>query len=764
MPSEIDHPGEAGPRRIRAGKTVSKRILFIHNLLTRFVQIDRDLLAGEHHVTERCETSPFRLRPWQIRRAVAEHDLVFAWFASWHSLPAVLWARRLGKPSVVVTGGYDTANLPVAGYGSQRGGIRRFVSRTVIHSATHLITSSESARRETIVNAGADPNRITVMYQGVEPVPTALPNFSLPPFGGGRREGRERLVLTVGNVWRENLLRKGLLPFVQAAAHLPDVRFIHVGKWCDDGIDELRRIAGANVEFHGFLPDEELFRLYERASVYVQASLHEGFGLSVAEAMSAGCIPVVTRAGALPEVVGDTGVFADSADPLDLARAIRSALDFGDERRHAARARVLEEFPMRRRQAALLDLIHTLTDAATPKSSGSEPRTQRSGVSGRPALPLTPLRCVRGSDNSSSLPFVSVLIPVRNEGRSIAACLDGILAQDYPRDRMEVIVADGMSTDETRDILASYAARDGRIHVIDNPCGIVSTGLNATVARAAGEVILRMDAHTEYASDYIRQCVAVLGETSADNVGGPWIAQGEGYVGRAIAVSFQSPFAVGGARGHDPHHEGPVDTVYLGCWPRDLFARIGNFDEELTRNQDDEFNLRLTRAGGKIWQSPRIRSWYRPRGSLTALFRQYAQYGYWKVRVIRKHKLPASVRHLVPALFVSALVVLTLAAPFCQAALWLGAALLSCYLSAVVAASVLTCRKAGWDLLPILPAVFACYHFGYGYGFLRGLADCLMRKNRPAAAFTKLTRPVGVKSGEGANGRRQPAADTLPAG
>jgi succinoglycan biosynthesis protein ExoA len=710
---------------------VSKRILFVHNLRTRFVQIDRDLLAGEHRVTERCETSPRCLRPWQIRRAVAEHDLVFAWFAGWHSLPAVLWARQLGKPSVVVIGGYDTANLPEAGYGSQRGGIRKFLSRTVIHAATHLIVNSESARREAIINAGADSERISVIYHGVDPVPTSPP------------KDRERLVLTVGNVWRENLLRKGLLPFVQAAAHLPDLHFVHVGKWCDDGIDELRRVAGANVEFHGFLPDEELFRLYARASVYVQASLHEGFGLAVAEAMSAGCIPVVTRAGALPEVVGDSGVYADSADPLDLARAIRSALDFGPERRLAAQARIVEEFPMRRREAALRDLIHTRTGAAP---APSEPRTQRSGVSGCMGRPLTPLRCVRGSGNpsSESLPFVSVLIPVRNEGCCIAACLDGILGQDYPPERMEVLVVDGMSTDETCAILAAYAALDGRIRRIDNPPGIVSTGLNAALAQSRGDVILRMDAHAEYACDYVRQCVAVLSETGADNVGGPWIAQGEGYVGRAIAASFQSPFAVGGARGHDPRYEGPVDTVFLGCWPKDVFARIGAFDEELVRNQDDEFNLRLIRAGGKVWQSPRIRSWYRPRSSLTALFRQYAQYGYWKVWVIRKHKRPASLRHLVPALFVSGLALLTLVSPMCRPALWSGAVLMSCYLLAIVTASVLTCRKAGGDLLPILPAVFACYHFGYGYGFVRGLGNWLLRKPHPAAAFTKLTRPTNL--------------------
>src|SRR5262249_25260654 len=130
-----------------------------------------------------------------------------------------------------------------------------------------------------------------------------------------------------------------------------------------------------------------------------------------------------------------------------------------------------------------------------------------------------------------------------------------------------------------------------------------------------------------------------------------WVARGDRYVSRAIAAAFRSPFSAGGANSHDPRHEGPVDSVYLGCWRRDVFSRVGLFDEELVRNQDDEWNLRLIRSGGTIWQSPRIRSWYRPRASLAALFQQYRQYGYWKVRVIQKHRRPASPRHLVPVLF-----------------------------------------------------------------------------------------------------------------
>ena len=351
--------------------------------------------------------------------------------------------------------------------------------------------------------------------------------------------------------------------------------------------------------------------------------------------------------------------------------------------------------------------------------------------------------------NTPSL-TVSIVIPCRNEKDHIEACLRSILAQEAPPGGFEIIVADGMSDDGTREILARLAAHTPRLCAIDNPGRIVSTGLNAAIREARGNLIVRMDAHTEYASDYLSQCVLVLRETSADNVGGPWIAHGQGLVGQAIAAAFHSPFAVGGARGHDPSYEGLVDTVYLGCWPREVFERIGFFDEELVRNQDDEFNLRLARAGGKIWQSPRIRSWYQPRNSLLSLFRQYKQYGYWKVRVIQKHKLPASVRHVVPGLFVLAVAGLPLLGLWWSFALWCWLALLGAYTVSNTAASLLTAARTKWKLLPVLPLVFVCYHFAYGYGFLRGMWDFVLCRRGPTHTYSALTRvaasPASVKN------------------
>jgi glycosyltransferase involved in cell wall biosynthesis len=311
---------------------------------------------------------------------------------------------------------------------------------------------------------------------------------------------------------------------------------------------------------------------------------------------------------------------------------------------------------------------------------------------------------------------VSVIVPCRNERRHIDAFLAGLLARKTDGFDWDVWIADGMSDDGTRE---RVAGRDPKIHLIDNPKRSAAAALNAALAQSSGEIVVRMDVHTVYAEDYLAQCVATLQRTGADNVGGPWIARGDSYVSRAIAAAFQSRFSAGGARSHDPSYEGEVDSVYLGCWWRASFDRVGLFDEGLVRNQDDEWNLRLIRAGGRVWQSPRIRSWYSVRPSLRALAKQYFDYGFWKVAVIRKHGKPASWRHLAPGLFLLLNVVLAVMMPRVLLFIDLPYALLSLIFSVTAAAG------AGWELLPILPVVFAVYHFAYGTGFLWGL----MRKH-----------------------------------
>lgn len=337
-------------------------------------------------------------------------------------------------------------------------------------------------------------------------------------------------------------------------------------------------------------------------------------------------------------------------------------------------------------------------------------------------------------------PKVSVIIPCRNEAGEIENCIRSILACDAPVGGFEVIVADGGSDDGTRELLDALAAKAPQVKVIENSGRIVSTGLNAAIGAARGEVIIRMDAHTTYAKDYICRCVGTLEATGADNVGGPARTVAKTWMGKAIRAGYHSPFSVGGARFHDVNYEGTVDTVTYGCWKREAFDRFGYFDEGLVRNQDDEHNLRVVRGGGKIWQNPAITSFYQVRPTLGKLFKQYRQYGYWKVKVIQKHKLPASIRHLVPGLFLLSLLVLSALSSFSIVAWSCLILLLMAYFSVLLVASVQAARREGWSLLPVLPAVFACYHFGYGLGFLMGIIDFVILKRRVRRGYTEITR------------------------
>ncbi|HEY3037857.1 MAG TPA: glycosyltransferase family 4 protein [Pyrinomonadaceae bacterium] len=321
------------------------RILFIHNSLTEFVRHDLEELRQHYDVTEHYEKSRY-INPAALWRQVREHDLVFGWFASWHTFLPLLMASISHKPSLLVVGGYDVAKMPAIGYGHQRGGLKKWLSRRTMSFADLLVTPSSYSRDETIQNASVDGKRVRAIYLGVPDPFESLPNGS-----------REHLVLTVGNVDLGNLQRKGHEPFVRTAALLPDVNFVLVGDWKDGAIEHLRSIATPNVTFTGRISNEVLLDYYRRAAVYVQPSLHEGFGLSVAEAMLAGCVPVTTGAGALAEVTGECGLRINSTEPEEIAQAVQAALAFPDEARAAIRARILEEFPLSKRGEQLQQLI-----------------------------------------------------------------------------------------------------------------------------------------------------------------------------------------------------------------------------------------------------------------------------------------------------------------------------------------------------------------------------------------------------------------------
>jgi glycosyltransferase involved in cell wall biosynthesis len=321
-------------------------------------------------------------------------------------------------------------------------------------------------------------------------------------------------------------------------------------------------------------------------------------------------------------------------------------------------------------------------------------------------------------------PRVSVIMPVRNEATFIERSIGSVLEQDYPAELMEILVVDGQSDDGTRDIVLAASAQTGqrsriRIDLIDNPERIVSAALNRGIAAASGDVIVRVDGHCELAPDYVRHCVDALQRTGADNVGGLQCPVGSTMIGRAIAAGTSARFGVGGGSFHHAREPGWVDTVYLGAYRSDVFGRFGDFDPDLVRNQDDEFNLRLVQRGGKVWLDPSIRSVYHPRESLRALWRQYVGYGFYKVLVFIKRGRTASWRHIVPSAFVLG-IASALVAGIVTRSLLIPVVVLGSYAVVSGIASIVSGRRQP-EVIPILPVIFLTLHCAYGIGFLHGL-------------------------------------------
>lgn len=333
-------------------------------------------------------------------------------------------------------------------------------------------------------------------------------------------------------------------------------------------------------------------------------------------------------------------------------------------------------------------------------------------------------------------PRVSIIIPCRNEARYIGPCLDSIVATAYPEDRMEVLVVDGRSTDATRDTIARYVAAHDWIHLLDNPDGTVPAALNRGITQARGDVIVRMDAHVVYPPTYLPRLVAELEESKADNVGGCIITlpADETPVARAIAIALAHPFGVGNSYFRVGAAAARwVDTVPFGCFRRDVFRRVGLFDEELVRNQDDEFNFRLIRRGGRVRLVPDVVAYYYARASWRQVARMYYQYGYFKPLVARKVGRVMTLRQLAPAAFVTALALSGIAALALPASWPLLAGVAGSYAAVALACAVPVVRRAGLRCALALLATFPTLHIAYGIGFLRGAWDAVLGRRRAPA-------------------------------
>jgi succinoglycan biosynthesis protein ExoA len=347
---------------------------------------------------------------------------------------------------------------------------------------------------------------------------------------------------------------------------------------------------------------------------------------------------------------------------------------------------------------------------------------------------------------------ISVMAPMFDEAEQVDDLVADLAAQDWEGE-LELLVADGRSTDGSAERLLAAAGRHGvDARVLDNPERWVSHGLNRCIRAATGDLIVRVDCHSRYPADYLRRCALASEETGAENVGGVFLPTGHTPMERAVAAATDSPFGGVHWTRHSTTERVETDTVPYGAYRPAAFRIAGLFDESLVRNQDDEFNLRLRQAGGRIVLDPAIRIFYTPRGSFRRLFRQYYEYGRWKAPVMRRHGRPTSARSLVPGGFVGSLIILV------PLALWFHAAMMVLDLEIVGYAAgalafgiiCLRRRREPLRLLPRVVAVFPTVHVAHGLGMLAGWLRAPFRsgsarrppRTRPAVNPDRLPSPV----------------------
>jgi glycosyltransferase involved in cell wall biosynthesis len=315
----------------------------------------------------------------------------------------------------------------------------------------------------------------------------------------------------------------------------------------------------------------------------------------------------------------------------------------------------------------------------------------------------------------------TIIVAVYNEVAHIRDCLTSCLEQEYAKERYEIIMVDGLSTDGTREVAEAMQLHHDNLIVLANPNRTVPYALNIALAHARGRFILRVDGHSGIEKDYLRQCARFLETTRAECVGGAIKSINRTFMGRAIAQAMSCSFGVGNARFRTSGEPGYVDSLAFGAYRREIFDRIGGFDEAFTRCQDDEFNYRLRGAGGKIYFTPEIRAYYYPRSSLRKLWRQYYQYGYYKVLVLKRHLPRMQMRQFVPPAFVLSLIVAGILA-LSTGWGWLAlAGILIPYLVLSLTSAVRIALRSEMAFLPVLPLIFLILHLSYGSGFLLGL-------------------------------------------
>lgn len=325
--------------------------------------------------------------------------------------------------------------------------------------------------------------------------------------------------------------------------------------------------------------------------------------------------------------------------------------------------------------------------------------------------------------------MISVICPIYNEESRIEACIQSIITQDFPHEEMEVLFVDGMSTDRTREIVGRYSQQYPFIRLLDNPLHTAPVALNNGIRAAKGDIILRLDAHSKYPANYFSVIVHKLQHSEADNVGGicNTLPSKDTPVCRAIAHAMSSPFGMGNSHfriGTD--HEMWVDTVPFGCFHRDIFDKIGFFDEELVRNQDDEFNGRIIRNGRKILLMPQVVIDYFARDTIHKTATMFYQYGLFKPLVNKKLHKPTTLRQFFPPLFFAGVIIGGILSIFSSTILWMYLSVLLLYILLGIFAGLRCTRR--WPDILWMPIVFAAIHFSYGFGYWVGITKLLLHR------------------------------------
>jgi len=326
------------------------------------------------------------------------------------------------------------------------------------------------------------------------------------------------------------------------------------------------------------------------------------------------------------------------------------------------------------------------------------------------------------SSKDGKLPFVSIVIPMKNEARFIRRCIDSLLASDYPRDKYEIIVVDGGSEDGSVEIVKEYTVRYPNIKLLGGKGINCPAGMNIGIKEAKGTVISKVDAHGYVAPDFLRRSVEHLIED--DNigcVGGPIRQRGEDFISQANGYARSSIFGVGKGPYTVDEKSQVVTTVQCGTYKKDVLYKVGLFDETLQYGEDEEINWRIIKAGYKILLIPEIKFFYYPRESIKGLFRQYYNYGVARIKVLKKHPDFFRLKHAIPGGFVASLGAIGISAIFIPLFLKVLISVVGIYSLGSLMFSVSIAAKRGWKYIVVLPMCFAAIHFGYGLGTLRGL-------------------------------------------